>query len=222
MKESIVVLAGGDTSLWTNQSVFEEATYIVGVDRGSYEGLRYGLHIDVAVGDFDSLTKEELAYVKEHVSKVVQYPSEKDETDTEIGISVASELSDTAKIILVGGTGGRLDHFLANLWLPLQERFQHIASRLVIKDNQNTISYFFPGEYTIKKESDKRYLAFVCLTPMTHLSLYDPKYRLDDVEVKVPTSYASNEFIGSTARFSFASGVMCVIQSKDKEKSNLI
>ena len=221
MKESIVVLAGGDTSLWPDISVFEEATYIVGVDRGSYEGLKNGLHIDVAVGDFDSLTKEELAYVKEHVSKVTQYPSEKDETDTEIGISVASELSNTAEIILVGGTGGRMDHFLANLWLPLQERFHRIASRLIIKDNQNTISYFFPGEYTIKKESDKRYLAFVCLTPMKHLSLYDPKYRLDDVEVMMPTSYASNEFVGSTAKFSFVSGVMCVIQSKDKEKSNL-
>lgn len=216
MKKSIIVLAGSDKTLWPSMNIFAEASHIIGVDRGAYEGLRHGLSIDIAVGDFDSLNTEELAYVKEHVKKTTQYPAEKDETDTEIGISVASELSDDAKIILIGGTGGRLDHFLANLWLPFQERFKTIATRFVIKDNQNTISYFFPGEYTIKKESDKKYLAFVCLTPMTHLSLYDAKYQLDDVEVLQPTSYASNEFVSGTTHFSFASGFMCVIQSKDK------
>lgn len=216
MTESIIVLAGGDKSLWPNKEVFNQASHIIGVDRGSLEGLHQGLSIDVAVGDFDSLTKDELDYVKQHVPIVKQYPAEKDETDTEIGISVASELSDDARIILVGGTGGRLDHFLANLWLPFQSRFSHLASRLVIKDNQNTIAYFHPGDYTIEKEPDKKYLAFVCLTPMTHLSLYDAKYRLDDVEVVQPISYASNEFIGETTSFSFSSGLMCVIQSKDK------
>lgn len=222
MNESVIVLAGGDVTLWPDVSIFDSADYIIGVDRGAYEGLKHGLNVTVAVGDFDSLTSSELDYVKERVSKVEQFPSEKDETDTEIGLSVASELSKKGKIILVGGTGGRVDHFLANLWLPLQERFQNIATRLVIKDNQNTISYFFPGKHTISKEADKQYLAFVCLTPMSHLSLYDPKYRLEDVEVTTPTSYASNEFVGDTATFSFASGVMCVIQSKDKEKSHLI
>lgn len=216
MKKTIIVLAGSDKTLWPAMDIFDEASYIVGVDRGAYEGLRHGLSIDIAVGDFDSLNAEELAYVKEHVKKVTQYPAEKDETDTEIGISLASQLSDDAEIVLIGGTGGRLDHFLANLWLPFQERFKTIATRFVIKDNQNTISYFSPGEYTIKKESDKKYLAFVCLTPMTHLSLYDAKYQLDDVEVLQPTSYASNEFVSGTTRFSFASGLMCVIQSKDK------
>jgi len=216
MSQSIIVLAGGDNSLWPDKEVFNQASHIIGVDRGSLEGLRQGLSIDVAVGDFDSLTKEELDYVKQQVPLVKQYPAEKDETDTEIGISVASQLSDEASIILVGGTGGRLDHFLANLWLPFQSRFNHLTSRLIIKDNQNTIAYFLPGDYTIEKEPDKKYLAFVCLTPMTHLSLHDTKYPLDDIEVEVPTSYASNEFIGETAHFSFSSGLMCVIQSKDK------
>ncbi|WP_462258373.1 thiamine diphosphokinase [Vagococcus teuberi] len=216
MKKSVIVLAGSDKSLWPSMDIFDEASHIIGVDRGAYEGVRHGLSVDVAVGDFDSLSSEELSYVKEHVEKVTQYPAEKDETDTEIGISVASELSEDAKIILIGGTGGRIDHFLANLWLPLQDRFKSVATRLVIKDNQNTLSYFLPGDYTIEKEPDKKYLAYVCLTPMTHLSLYDAKYRLDAVDVMQPTSYASNEFVGKTTRFSFSSGIMCVIQSKDK------
>lgn len=216
MKETIIVLAGGDKTLWPTPDVFDGASKIIGVDRGAYEGLRQGLPIDVAVGDFDSLSQEELNYVKSNIEEVTQYPAEKDDTDTEIGVTLASTLSKEADIVLVGGTGGRLDHFLANLWLPFQERFKSLADRLVIKDNQNTISYFFPGEYEIKKEADKKYLAFVCLTPMSHLSLYDAKYRLDNVEVLSPTSYASNEFVGETTRFSFSSGIMCVIQSKDK------
>ena len=67
----------------------------------------------------------------------------------------------------------------------------------------------------IEKEADKKYLAYVCLTAVTDLSLYDAKYRLEDYQVLRPMSFASNEFIGETSHFAFTSGVVAVIQSKD-------
>lgn len=35
-----------------------------------------------------------------------------------------------AQIDLIGATGGRLDHLLANLWLPLEDRFRPFAPNL--------------------------------------------------------------------------------------------
>lgn len=216
MIETIVVLAGGPIDTWPSLEEYKKSTTKwIGVDRGAYRGLKLGLPVTHAVGDFDSLSKKEFDFVKDQISDIHLSPSEKDDTDTALGILLAQELSESAEVILIGATGGRLDHFLSNLWLPLNEKFKSVLPRLTIKDNQNTIEYYLPGEYVIQKEADKPYVAFVCLVPVNALSLYDAKYKLDKKDVLRPMSYSSNEFVGETARFSFETGVICIIQSKD-------
>ena len=37
MNESVIVLAGGDVTLWPDVSIFDSADYMIGVDRGAYE-----------------------------------------------------------------------------------------------------------------------------------------------------------------------------------------
>ena len=113
-----------------------------------------------------------------------------------------------------GATGGRLDHLLANIWLVLDPVFRPWAPQIKLIDNQNTVQFFLPGDYQISKEPDKRYLAFVPLMPM-HLTLPDEKYQLDGAYNDYPISWASNEFNGNTGHFSFDTGVLAVIQSKD-------
>ena len=68
------------------------------------------------VGDFDSLTLSELRAVREHVKKIRQVPSEKDDTDTELAVKAALQCFSTGNVIILGATGGRLDHFLSNLF----------------------------------------------------------------------------------------------------------
>jgi len=60
-----------------------------------------------------------------------------------------------------------------------------------------------------------RYLAYCCLTPVTELSIQKSKYELETTDVSQATSYASNEFVSDTADFSFSTGIVAVIQSKD-------
>ena len=81
--------------------------------------------------------------------------------------------------------------------------------------HKNTITYFHPGRHVIEKEQDKKYLAFVCLTPVAKLTLEEVKYELEEYDVSYPMSFASNEFLSNKARFSFEMGIMAVIQSKD-------
>ena len=217
MSKKIVIVAGGPRDLWPDISNFLSIDTIwFGVDRGAHFLLDEEIVPEWAIGDFDSLAESELKRVEEKVSNINYAKPEKDETDTQLALSIAMRDYPELPIYLIGATGGRLDHFLSNLWLVLEPRYQQIASRLTLMDAQNTITYYLPGDHCISKEADKFYLAYVCLTPVSELTLVDAKYTLTKQEIPYPVSLASNEFVGEKSHFSFTSGLVAVIQSKDK------
>lgn len=77
-----------------------------------------------------------------------------------------------------GATGGRLDHLLANLYLPPDD-FDYLKSDPALGPGQH--SQLLPAGFLyITKEADKDYLAFVNLTPVTGLNLVDEQYPLAD------------------------------------------
>ncbi|MGX6978446.1 thiamine diphosphokinase [Vagococcus elongatus] len=216
----VILAAGGPPELWPDiKNEFFSSSIWVGVDRGTWHLLEQGIIPDMAVGDFDSLTKEELETVEKSVATIHYAQPEKDFTDTELGVHKTFIAYPEASLKIIGATGGRLDHLLSNLWLPFNSVLAPYTSQISILDRQNSLSYFLPGEYVIEKESDKKYLAFVCLTEVEDLTLYDTKYHLTNQYVPRPISYASNEFTGETARFSFSKGIVVVIQSKDDKKN---
>ncbi|AEB73388.1 thiamine diphosphokinase [Lentilactobacillus buchneri] len=215
------LLVGGPIDLWPDELKNGQIKGDwIGIDRGNLHLIERGIDPLVAIGDFDSLKPAELQLVRDHIKDIRQSIPEKDDTDTQLGLKVALQEHHADRLDIYGATGGRLDHFLANLWMVLEPRFKPYAPKIRMIDKQNTITFFLPGTYQIEKEPDKKYLAFVALTPMDHLTLFDEKYQLNDYQVKHPMSLASNEFVGETARFKFGSGVMCVIQSKDINRYN--
>ncbi len=214
--EKINILVGGPTDQWPDQlKTAAVAGPWIAVDKGAIRLLKLGIIPEIAVGDFDSTTDAEMKQVTQKVAHIEQYQPEKDETDTQIGVKLAINHFQAEQIDIYGATGGRIDHLLANLFLPTEARFQPYANRIRFIDNQNTISFFQPGHYEIEKEPDKRYLAFVTLTPVNGLTLTDEKYQLDHYDSVTPMSWASNEFKGTHNHFSFDSGIVAVIQSKD-------
>ena len=212
---NILLVAGGSPDEWP-QFDPKEFEYFVGIDRGSLYIVEHGWVLNLAVGDFDSLTQDEQERVQKQAQKLVQAQAEKDDTDTQLALALTVESFPNAEITIIGATGGRLDHFLANLWLPLEPRFQAFAGQIKVKDQQNSIAYYLPGSYIVKQETGMDYLAYCCLTPVKNLTLTESKYTLDHVDVEIPTSYASNEFVGATAGVSFDTGMIAVIQSRDK------
>lgn len=209
----VLLVAGGSPENWPE---FEENyDCYVGVDRGSWNLLQHGFPLDLAIGDFDSLTVKEKEVIQKEAADFIQAPAEKDDTDTELGLSKVIERYPEAQITIIGATGGRLDHLLANLWLPLEPRFKPSAQNLTIWDRQNHVTYYLPGKHAITQIPDMKYLAYCCLTPVRELSIKNSKYELETTDVLQATSYASNEFISNTANFSFSSGMVSVIQSKD-------
>lgn len=77
----IAVFTGGRLSDFSTD--FE---LFVGVDHGSLFLLKNQLPLDLAVGDFDSVSKEELQMIQEKAGDFIKAAPEKDDTDTELAL----------------------------------------------------------------------------------------------------------------------------------------
>lgn len=108
----VVVLAGGP-DLPHGFEVPEGAT-VIAADSGA----ELGVHVDLAVGDFDSISSETLATLE----RVEPYPPEKDATDLELALEAALRSAPT-RVLVVGSQGGRLDHLLGSLLLLASEKW---------------------------------------------------------------------------------------------------
>lgn len=189
----------------------------VGVDRGTWHLLEAGIKPSFAVGDFDSLTEAEHRQVLQQVAEVHSAKPEKDETDTEMAVRLAFVAHHATQICIVGATGGRIDHLLANLFLPTQPRFAAYTNHITMLDAQNHIQFYQPGRYQLQALPGFRYLGIVPLTGIAHLEIRGAKYPLHDWSNPTPFSWASNEFLpGQKTVISWSSGVVAVIQSRDR------
>jgi thiamine pyrophosphokinase len=89
-----------------------EHTVWVAVDGGLDHALAAGLEPTHLVGDLDSVTDDGLAWAARH-AEISRHPADKDQTDTELALALASKF-DPERITLVGG-GDRLDHTFAGI-----------------------------------------------------------------------------------------------------------
>ncbi|MBC2329851.1 thiamine diphosphokinase [Listeria swaminathanii] len=211
----IHIMVGGPASEIPDLAQYTNADISwVGVDRGAKRLLDRGIIPTIAMGDFDSLTTEELADLKTKVDEVLEFPAEKDETDTEIGLSWAME-QEPDKIRIFGATGGRLDHLLANLMMLTKPRFLAAVPVVELIDRYNYIKMYTPGNYRIEKLADKKYVAFTTMKDVTGLTLKGFAYPLDNATYPVGSALSSNEFVDQVGEFSFTSGMILLTQSND-------
>lgn len=212
MVKKVIIVAGMVEFLPRQDAVY------IGVDYGALFLVNNHFRVAFSVGDYDSLTKSEFDLIKQQIPEIHQTVAEKDETDTQLALRLASERYPDARFIIYGGTGGRLDHFLANLFLPLESRFKPFAEQIEMIDEQNKIRYFLPGNHQLTPDSKYHYLAFIPLILTKNFEIIGARYELEKIDVGVPTSYASNEFINQPVTFNFSEGLVCVIESNDRTK----
>ncbi len=108
-----IVLTGGDPVEAGLADELPAAAYVIAADSGIEQAARLGLVVDLAVGDFDSVAPAALEAAESSGCQVERHPGAKDHTDLELGLLAARAWGADA-VTVVGGYGGRLDHFLAN------------------------------------------------------------------------------------------------------------
>lgn len=213
MKIFNLLVGGAPENLPDNLNDFEGDW--IGVDRGALKLIEMGLIPEVAVGDFDSVNDQEFKEIEANAKQVIKLDPVKDDTDTESGLKYALDHDPRAHIRVLGISGGRLDHLLANVLMVLQDRFRMFAEQIELIDRQNNIRFFNSGKHTVDKLEGFEYLSFIPLTQIDVLTLDDEKYELHNAMVSNARAYVSNEFIDSKATVYLSNGLVAVIQSKD-------
>lgn len=108
--KSAAIIVGKNSKL---KNIDLSNTYVIGVERGCLQAIKSRIHIDVAVGDFDSINKRELKKIYSKVEKVIKLNPVKDDTDTFHAYKLVKNYD---KITIIGSIQGRrIEHFLAIL-----------------------------------------------------------------------------------------------------------
>lgn len=102
----------------------ERGDLIIAADGGYDELTRHGYGCDLLIGDMDSIQE-----VPEGV-ELVRHPVRKDETDTALAY-LEGRRRGYGSFVLIGCTGGRDDHTLANIALLLRAAKEGALMRLV-------------------------------------------------------------------------------------------
>ena len=207
-----VAIVSGAPKAWLDLEDIK-SSFIIGVDRGALVLIEQGICPHLSIGDFDSVTTSELEKIKESSLELIQLPSEKDETDTEVALNYLLNKK-VSSINLYGVIGGRIDHTLANIRLLLQFAKKGLALTLV--DKGNCLTVLAPGNHEIQSPR-LPYISFFALeSTVTNLTLANLKYPLINYQLKQDDIRCiSNETISSSFSVSFDTGYLLMIYSQD-------
>lgn len=143
----VLIVANGELpSPQKLKRAVKDADYIIAADGAARIFAGLDLLPDVLIGDFDSADSADVDAMERKGVRIVKLPREKDATDTMAAIDLAKEKGATQGLLL-GATGKRVDHLLANLTLlPYAKR---MGMDLCIEDETCHIS-LKEGEARIK------------------------------------------------------------------------
>lgn len=119
--ETVLILAGGEATSPETSADLPRPDLVVAADSGYDAAIELGLPVDVLVGDMDSIQAVD---IPDHVV-VERHPVDKEATDLELALELVSRDA-PARIVVVGGSGGRLDHELAVAALLCSDRWADI------------------------------------------------------------------------------------------------
>lgn len=211
-KESrCIVVAAGDIML--SEIEIREDDYIIAVD-GGYLYCKL-LHIDphFIVGDFDSVEEKERKEIdeikKKDSEKVRELPCEKDDTDMRAALKFGLDKG-YRNFIIYGGTGGRLEHTIANLQCLIYLK-NHGAKGYMMED-ESMLTVIKNESICFKQGMEGLVSVFSMGEKAEGVSIRGMKYPLNKVTLTNDFPIGiSNEFTQETGELEVENGTLAVI-----------
>ncbi|MGN0205162.1 MAG: thiamine diphosphokinase [Coprococcus sp.] len=188
--------------------------------------IRININFDHLVGDFDTISPDILEkYLKRGDIEIHRFNPEKDYTDTDIALKLAIRLGEQkikkngseedVEITLLGATGTRADHMLANLQLLEQTRAAGMTGIIVDRNNRIRL---IEERFILKKA--EQFGHYVSLIPVSEelkaVTLKGFKYPLDRYTVHLGESICvSNELEADEGEIVIEEGKAFFIESRD-------
>lgn len=186
---------------------------IVCADGGLHHLDKMGIKPDIWIGDGDSCTicGEDFDRLTEN-ALVVKLNPVKDATDGEAVYDCCIERG-VDSVLVVGFSGTRLDHSLANMFL-MKKFFDRGIDAIAVNEN-NKIFFAKKDNYILKE--DYKYLSIMPLSEtLDGVSTSGLKYPLENASLFKFSSYSvSNEFVSESCSVHIDKGDALIIISKD-------
>ena len=182
----------------------EDDDLIIAVDGGYDNLVRYGYTPDILIGDLDSIKSE----VPESM-RCVRYPKEKDETDMLLAYEAGIKLG-YSEFVMLGATGGRLDHTYANLSLLLYAKEQ--GHNVTVIDDYGMILCIKNESISLTGNPGANLSVFAMGGDAKGVTIHGAKYEVEGVTLtpSFPVG-VSNEFSSAPAFISVEDGALLII-----------
>lgn len=211
------IVTGGTLNDDFFKLIFRKMTFdrVIAVDGGLECLHRNQMRPHMILGDFDTVKPEILAHYRNcQEIEVKEYKPEKDATDTEIAIEAALSFGST-QIVILGGTGTRLDHTFGNIHAMKLALDKQVPCVLMNENNQIELI----NKHTILKKTEQfgHYVSFIPLTECVRkVSLSGFKYPLHEARLTIGNcNGVSNEIVDDEADVYIEEGILIMFQSKD-------
>ena len=208
-EEVVVVVSGGEAPERSAAVAVPAHAPVVAADLGLEHALALGLDVAVAVGDFDSASPEAIDRAEASGVRIVRHPTEKDATDLELALDEAFAL-EPARILVLAGRGGRLDHELAALLLLASPRYASAQVDAVIGPAR---VHVIRGERELEGDPGELLTLLAVNGAAVGVTTEGLAFPLRGETLEPGSSRGvSNVFDGTRARISLAGGVLLAVR----------
>lgn len=208
--DTIAIFAGGSRPLARRaRAASSSASFVIAADSGADHARALGVPVDLAVGDFDSISAQGLRALERAGVRLERHPSQKDATDLELALGAATALQ-PRRIVVLGGLRGRLDHLLGEVGLLGAEPYRGIEIDALL------------GPATVHVVHDERLLSGSVGEQISLFALHGPAHGVVTDGLVYPlrgealapgsTRGVSNVFAASDARVALTSGVLLAVR----------
>lgn len=218
MNKNCVIISGGSIAdnFALEQMMKIQPEIIIGVDSGLKFLHRNQIMPTHIVGDFDSVEPEVISYYKNETQiPIREFNPVKDASDTEIALKLAIELG-VEQIWILGGTGTRLDHVMANV--QMLKIALDAGVKAFLLDYHNRIS-LVDREIRLKKEN--AYGPYFSVFPLggcvEKFCIEGAKYPLQNHTLTPYDSLCvSNQYQEEYVNIRFPNGVIILMETRDR------
>ena len=204
-----VIVVGNNVSPSLAKATTKDC-FVFGADQGAAYCLKNDIRINVAVGDFDSVSEEEKTLIKAKAARYVELPVHKDDTDTARALMLAGE--NFASITILGGIAGdRIEHFIANVALLRKK-----PNNLFLEDDDSLCFALSNGVVEVKS-AEAEYVSLFALDD-AKISLVGFEYPLEHhLLVRGDPLGVSNRLKEDKGQIHVESGLLLVIYHRKKQ-----
>jgi thiamine pyrophosphokinase len=205
----VVVLVGGDPVEADATRPLPAGATVIAADSGLAAAAVLGLDVDLVVGDLDSVDPVDLASAVGSGVPIDRHPVAKDRTDLAIALDAALAYA-PARVVAVGGAGGRLDHLLGNAQVLASDTYRDL--RITAHVGRATITVVRDHAELVGSPDE-----LVSLLPVHGsaggVSTDGLRFPLRDEDLPAGTTRGiSNQFVGDRAHVRVTRGVVLAVQ----------